>query len=574
MKKTMFALLVFVSMLFPLHAVKETLITIADDPGTAYGYPEVKFSPTGVIYIAFQAKNETSGRSDIYLYSYQNGTVAQVGNVSDSPAYSYEPEMDIGADGTIHIGWVDQTGGACVFKYRSLNGATWSGITTMGQVTDIEIIEDLRIAVGPSGNVFMVFMTWPQAQCFFISKYGEHVSFENFPLGGRSKHPDVAVTATHVHICWQFRFNREYTIAYQRRANSPGSAWEPWINLDAPAAQRSRMSLDGSGNPHIIYSLDFGDDRDVYYTHWNGSTFAAPKQVSNPYEPESYHYTDITAFNPGNLIITMQRGGHKGGQLVNYNWLQNGRWTGFATFAGTYGRRPARQSVDLKPGEFLAAVAFAQRDDAVHLILAEVEGNPGGDGKAPVAGFTFSPQTGRAPLDVTFDASESSDEDGHITSYLWNFGDGHSGSGVTAVHRYAGEGIYTITLTVIDNDGKSGGVTRQIFVEKPNQPPVAQFTFSPPNGFYPLRVTFNATSSFDPDGSIVEYEWNFGGEQMGLGPIFAYTFYDVGLIQVFLTVYDNDGDSATASGTVEVLGLIPPIIIPSGIITNPNLPVR
>ncbi len=571
MRKTFFIALIFLALLFPVFGVEETLVTIADASGIAYGKPEVKISPSGPIYVAFEAKNESSGRSDIYLYKYQNKDVSQVGNVSNSSAFSYEPEMDIGSNGTIHIAWVEQSGSTHVIKYRSLAGSSWSGITTMGQVTDTDLIEDLRIAVDPAGNVFVVFMNWPQAQCYFISKYGAGVNFEGFPLSGRSKHPDVAVNSGYVHICWQYRYNREYTIAYQRRANSQNSNWETWKNLDAPAAQRPRMSLDGSGVPHIVYFEDFDSSRNLWYTRLNGSSFGSKKIVSDPSRPETYHYCDIDAVNSDNLIVTMQKGGYAGGQRVNYNWLQNGHWSGFATFSKTYSRRPAKQSVDLNPGSFFAVVAFAQRNDAVHLILAEDEGSSGGGGDAPTARFTFSPQTGKAPLDVTFDASESSDDDGNITSYHWDFGDGQSGTGLTAVHRYAAEGTYTITLTVTDNDGDSGSATQQILVEKPNQPPVAHFTFSPVNGLFPLEVNFDASASSDPDGTIAEYEWSFGGEQSGSGRTITHTFNDVGVHKVILSVYDNDGDSSTASGTVEVLGLLPPLNIQYETITNRNL---
>ena len=55
---------------------------------------------------------------------------------------------------------------------------------------------------------------------------------------------------------------------------------------------------------------------------------------------------------------------------------------------------------------------------------------------------------------ITFDGSGSTD-DGEIVSYDWLFGDGTTGTGMTAQHTYTMDGIYTVTLTVIDNDGRS-----------------------------------------------------------------------------------------------------------------------
>jgi hypothetical protein len=66
---------------------------------------------------------------------------------------------------------------------------------------------------------------------------------------------------------------------------------------------------------------------------------------------------------------------------------------------------------------------------------------------------------------VYFDGSESHDVDGYIVSYEWDFGDGSPhGSGVTPSHVYTSRGIYTVTLTVIDNDGLTGTDTATMYI--------------------------------------------------------------------------------------------------------------
>lgn len=65
---------------------------------------------------------------------------------------------------------------------------------------------------------------------------------------------------------------------------------------------------------------------------------------------------------------------------------------------------------------------------------------------------------------VFFDGSGSYDPDGSIVSYHWNFGDGTSGSGVTTSHMYSTANVYTVTLTVTDNDGLTGTDTAVITV--------------------------------------------------------------------------------------------------------------
>lgn len=64
----------------------------------------------------------------------------------------------------------------------------------------------------------------------------------------------------------------------------------------------------------------------------------------------------------------------------------------------------------------------------------------------------------------TMDAGVSSDPDGTITDYAWDFGDGSSATGVTTSHPYAADGTYSVTLTVTDNDGASASSTQQVSV--------------------------------------------------------------------------------------------------------------
>lgn len=93
----------------------------------------------------------------------------------------------------------------------------------------------------------------------------------------------------------------------------------------------------------------------------------------------------------------------------------------------------------------------------------------------PTASFTAQ----CTELDCTVDASGSSDPDGTIASYGWDFGDGATASGMTAGHQYATSGTYTVTLTVTDDDAASGSTTRTVSPTTQTDPvPVAADTFS------------------------------------------------------------------------------------------------
>ncbi|MBA7555123.1 hypothetical protein ES705_47776 [subsurface metagenome] len=85
-----------------------------------------------------------------------------------------------------------------------------------------------------------------------------------------------------------------------------------------------------------------------------------------------------------------------------------------------------------------------------------------------------------------------------------------------------------------------------------NQSPNANFTATPVSGVVPLEVYFNASNSYDPDGTIVSYSWNFKDGDAGNGEIVNHTFSSTGNYDVRLTVTDNEGatDSTTKLITV------------------------
>ena len=80
-----------------------------------------------------------------------------------------------------------------------------------------------------------------------------------------------------------------------------------------------------------------------------------------------------------------------------------------------------------------------------------------------VAVITSSTTSGEAPLEITFDASESSSAEGsEIVSYQWDFKDGNTGNGETINHTFSSTGSYNVELTVTDNKGATDSTTKTI----------------------------------------------------------------------------------------------------------------
>jgi len=82
----------------------------------------------------------------------------------------------------------------------------------------------------------------------------------------------------------------------------------------------------------------------------------------------------------------------------------------------------------------------------------------------PTANFVFSPTSPKVNDIVYFNASGSSDSDGNIVGYDWDFGDGSSGSGVQPSHAYTYAGTFQVTLVVRDNDGATGTTNQAVTV--------------------------------------------------------------------------------------------------------------
>jgi PKD repeat protein len=82
------------------------------------------------------------------------------------------------------------------------------------------------------------------------------------------------------------------------------------------------------------------------------------------------------------------------------------------------------------------------------------------------------PYTGSTGQTVAFDGSASTDPDGSLVSYQWDFGDGNSGNGATATHAYAGPGSYTVALTVTDNRGAAATASTTVSIVVPPPPPM------------------------------------------------------------------------------------------------------
>jgi PKD repeat protein len=96
-------------------------------------------------------------------------------------------------------------------------------------------------------------------------------------------------------------------------------------------------------------------------------------------------------------------------------------------------------------------------------------GSGGGSNQAPVAVASADPESGAAPLAVQFSSDGSSDSDGTIVAFAWDFGDGDTSNEANPSHTYADAGTYNAILTVTDDQGATGSATITINVAQVSQ---------------------------------------------------------------------------------------------------------
>ncbi len=182
---------------------------------------------------------------------------------------------------------------------------------------------------------------------------------------------------------------------------------------------------------------------------------------------------------------------------------------------------------------------------------------------APIARIT-GPTTGTVGTPVSFDGSTSTDADGSIADYAWNFGDNTAGAGPTpSAHTYAAPGTYHVTLVVTDNLGLiSATTTHDIVISAvgTHLAPVVNAN-GPYTGTVGTPVVFSSAGSSVDSGLTATYSWDFGDTSTPAtvaNP--SHTYLTAGTYTVKLTVTDSATTplSTTVSTSATITAATPP----------------
>ncbi len=204
----------------------------------------------------------------------------------------------------------------------------------------------------------------------------------------------------------------------------------PGIAIHHPSGAEKRISFD---NDLVVRSDYLGNSSNPSGNHllirdWDLGTTEAGSSGS-------------PLFDEGHRIIGQLHGGYAacGNNSSDWYGALAASWTG----GGTDSSRVSN---------------WLDMEGTGELAIDGIESSDGSGIKEPNAAFGWSCNE----QSCAFDASGSTDSDGNIVSYIWDFGDGTSSTGINPNHTYSSSGFFDVTLTVVDNDEQKDSTTQSV----------------------------------------------------------------------------------------------------------------
>jgi VCBS repeat-containing protein len=251
---------------------------------------------------------------------------------------------------------------------------------------------------------------------------------------------------------------------------------------------------------------------------------AAPGVLANDTDGDDDSLTAVLDAGPTNGTLTLNADG-------SFDYTPNANYNG--------------------PDSFTYHANDCQADSNVATVTITVN-----DINDPPVADPNGPYAGSAGVPVSFDGSGSSDVDGTIAAYHWNFGDSTTGTGVSPTHTYAAAGTYTVSLTVTDNDGATDMATTTANIVAAT----ADIAVSPlALSFEPVTVGETATQAIaiSNEGGVDLEVTGFGvvgSTDFDLSPLAPTPPFIIGAGDpaVIVSVDYTPGEEGDDSGTLEI----------------------
>jgi PKD repeat protein len=296
-----------------------------------------------------------------------------------------------------------------------------------------------------------------------------------------------------------------------------------WIRT--PGGHYLLFILDADGVPSVARVVKVGAN----------SSDPAPTPNEAPVADFDFTCTDLTCdFTDASTDA--------GGNVTAWSW-------NFGDNGTSSTRNPSRTY--LSPGTYTVTLAVTDNKGGTdqHSLPVTVP-QDGPPNARPTAAFTHN----CTDLSCTF-TDGSTDTDGTVNVWSWDFGDGTSETARNPTHTFASAGTYTVTLVATDNDGATGTASGVLTVTapSPNTPPRAWFVVY----CNVLKCRISSLSS-DTDGSVVGLNWTLGdGTTLTTSGIHLIHDYPAaGTYTVTLRATDDDGATSQASRTFPITSAI------------------
>ncbi len=331
------------------------------------------------------------------------------------------------------------------------------------------------------------------------------------------------------------------------------SANSPCINAGNPAfsAVFGESDLDG-GARRVGNRMDIGADE---FSNGNGPVNQAP--IANAGADQA-----ITLPAVANLLGQMQDDGLPVPGICTYSWSKLSG-PGNVSFANSSALQTTA-SFSLTGSYVLRLTvndSALQSSDDLNVTVNAAAGNPCAGNLAPIAN-AGPDRSGSLAQALSFSGSASTDANGNATivSYWWNFGDGQFANwqaSASVSHSFAAAGNYSVRLWVKDSCGAMSASDTAIVTIGSNNPcngNTAPIANAGPNksGQTSQSLSFSASGSSDPGGSISSYSWNFGDGQSASGVSTSHSYASAGSFTVTLTVIDNCSASSSDIALVTI----------------------
>ncbi|MCO6437214.1 MAG: PKD domain-containing protein [Phycisphaerae bacterium] len=376
------------------------------------------------------------------------------------------------------------------------------------------------------------------------------------PWSGNQYRPRVAWDGTNFVVAFQDQRNRLAVNSLEQL--------DARSDLFAMRVTPSGGIVDPRG---FVFSTNPTSETDPSVTASDGVTLIAGSLVISE-EAFAGYRVGYDSFPSDGPVAVIQPSTLSGDVPLAVNFDSNGS-TGISYYwkfgDGGISDAPNPLHVFYAPGDYLVTLTVA---DALGSQTVQAQMiNATSPNQVPVAVATADRYAGNAPLNVVFSARGSYDPDGVIGNVEWLFSDGGHAYGATAYRTFTTTELKTVTLKCYDARGGIGITEITINVGGTNLPPVAQASAAPTNGSAPLVVQFSSNGSYDLDGNIVSYSWDFGdvfgARSSQPDPVHVYKY--AGTYTARLTVTDDNNVSSSSTVSITVVPLQIPLVLCSDI---------